>query len=167
MRKLPIAVFVAICAGPLLADVRVQFVEGAPKDTFIVTNEGTCAIGPAKLVIDFAETSAGLIFDVTELGAGVKVFQPFEIAEGAEFLDGLPTISDGDQAATLLIDSLGSAQKIAFTIDVDDTKSSREITVSDDEINGTRVSLTSSGKQQVVVLGANSEVRLATDDCMS
>lgn len=165
--KLCLAAFALFIASPSVADVRVQFVEGAPKDAFIITNQGTCNIGPAELVIDFAATNAGLIFDVSATGAGVEVFQPFEITEGADLLTSQPTITDGDQTATLSIATLGPDQKIAFTIDVDDTNGTREITVSDDEINGAQISLNASGKQTTAVLAANAEAMLTVGGCES
>lgn len=167
MKTLPIAICAALCAGPSLADVRVQFLEGAPKDKFVITNEGTCELGPAELVIDFSASNAGLIFDVTDAGAGVEVFQPFEVTDGADLLTRLPSISDGDQVASLSISAIGAGRKIAFTIDVDNTKGAREITVSHDEIEGATVSLTAQGKKAVAVMGTNAEVVLSTGVCVS
>lgn len=165
--KLYLAAFALFIASPSVADVRIQFVEGAPKDAFIITNQGTCSIGPAELVIDFAATNAGLIFDVSAAGAGVEVFQPFEITEGADLLTRQPAITDGDQTATLSIATLAPDQEIAFTIDVDDTSGTREITVSDDEIHGAQISLNASGKQTTTVLGANAEAMLTVGGCAS
>jgi hypothetical protein len=147
--------------------VRVKFVEGAPKDRFIVTNEGTCSIGSAELVIDFRETTAGLIFDVSSAGAGVEVYQPFEVTQGADFLTNLPMISDGDQTANLSIATLGATQKIEFTIDVDDTAGARAITVSNDEMNGASVSLEVGGERVSASLGATKEALLKTASCTS
>jgi hypothetical protein len=167
MKNLSIAACALFIASPSFADIRVQFIEGAPKDTFIIANEGNCNIGPSEVVIDFAASNAGLIFDVTGSGAGVEVFQPFDVTQGASLLASLPTITDGDQTATLLINSLDAAEKIAFTIDVDDTKGAREITVSDDEINGATVSLSAQGKKVSATMGANAEVVLPTGACVS
>lgn len=165
MNKLPLTLCVLFIAGPSLANLRVQFVEGAPKDTFIISNEGSCDIGSSELVIDFTGSSAGLIFDVTGSGAGVEVFQPFAVTEGEHLLTRLPTIADGDRSATLMIETLGVAQKIAFTIDVDDTTGDREITVSGDEIVGATVSLSAQGKQISAQMGANADVLLETGGC--
>lgn len=165
--KLCLAACALFIASPSFADVRVQFVEGAPKDAFIITNQGSCDIGPAELIIDFAATNAGLIFDVSAAGAGVEVFQPFEVTEGATLLTSQPTITDGDQTATFSIATLGPDQKIAFTIDVDDTNGTREITVSDDEINGALISINAGGKQTTAVLAENAEAMLTVDGCES
>jgi hypothetical protein len=167
MKTLPIAICAALCAAPSFADVRVQFFEGAPKDRFIITNEGACNIGPGTLVIDFAASKAGLIFDVTGVGAGVDVFQPFEVTEGADLLTSLPVISDGDQIATLSMNVFGASQKVAFTIDVDDTTGTRAITVSNDEINGATVSFTAQGRTDMAMMGAKAEVVLSTGVCAS
>ncbi len=158
----------AICAAtPSFADLRVQFLEGAPKDTFVFTNQGPCDIGPAELIIDFTTSDAGLIFDVTGDGAGVEVFQPFDVTQGASLLNGLPTITDGDQTATLLMKGLAAGQEISFTIDVDDTQGPREITVSGSEIMGATVSLTANGQQVSAVLGTDAQAVLMTAACTS
>lgn len=165
MKTFTIAICAALIAGPSLADVRVQFLEGAPKDRFIITNAGSCDIGPSEVVIDFANTTSGLIFDVTGDGAGVEVFQPFEVTEGAGLLASMPTISDGDQIATLAINALGAGQQVAFTIDVDDTAGAREITVTDDEMDGAVITLTTDGQSVSSSLGANAETLLTTAAC--
>ena len=99
MRKLTLSlsVFSAVAlSSPATADLQVEFVEGAPKDRFVFTNVGDCALGAGQFEIDFVNSSAGLIFDVTNEGAGVEVFQPFEITVGAEYLTSQPLITDGD-----------------------------------------------------------------------
>ncbi|PYG32474.1 aggregation factor core [Pelagimonas varians] len=167
MKKTIIAICATVLATPALTDVQVQFLEGAPKDRFVVTNLGGCDLGAAELEINFAASNAGLIFDVTGSGAGVEVFQPFEVAVGANFLASEPVITDGDQVATLVLKSLGPQQEIAFTIDVDDTAGGREITVSDDEIRGATVTLATKGETVSAVLGANAKALLETRNCRS
>ncbi len=154
-----------LIASPSYADIQVQFLEGAPKDRFVITNIGECDIGTAEFVVDFAASNAGLIFDVTGAGAGVEGFQPFEVSVGAQYLAAHPSISDGDQRATLDIAGLGQNKIIAFTIDVDDTNGTREITISDSEINGTIVSLHMKNNTYSAVLTANAQVVLKTPTC--
>lgn len=150
---------------PLVADVHVKFIEGAPKDRFEILNFGTCDLEAADLTIDFAASNAGLIFDVTNSGAGVEVFQPFEVTAGAQYLRSLPTISDGDQRATLSMIGLERNETIAFTIDVDDTNGSREITVTDGEIRGAKVSLVSNNVEYSAIIGSNSKAIINTAFC--
>ncbi|MEO0385631.1 MAG: aggregation factor core [Pseudomonadota bacterium] len=121
---------------PALADVQVTFIEGAPKDRFTITNTGSCALGPVDVTIDLSGSSAGLVFDVTEQGAGVEVFQPFELVSGSSLLSSTPSVRDGDNGLTLALTNLDQGQSVAFTIDVDDTIGAREITVSRAEISG-------------------------------
>ena len=64
-------------------------------------------------------------FDVTDQGAGVHVFQPFELTAGRDLVLDLPLVKDGDKAVTLRVARLVSVQSIDFTIDVDDTGDSR------------------------------------------
>lgn len=150
---------------PSFADMRVQFVEGAPKDRFVMTNLGDCALGAGQIVIDFTDSRAGLIFDVSGSGAGVEVYQPFEVTQGAQYLVAQPTISDGDQRAVLDISGLDVNGSIAFTIDVDDTIGTRAITVADSEMHGTVYSLRSGGDTQSAVIDTGSQAVIATPDC--
>ncbi|MEP1766316.1 MAG: aggregation factor core [Sulfitobacter sp.] len=154
-----------LLSTPSYADVQVQFMEGAPKDRFIITNVGDCDLGAAEFTIDFAASHAGLIFDVTGTGAGVEVFQPFEVTAGAQYLTAAPIISDGDQRATLSLKGLGQNEAIAFTIDVDDTNGTREITVTDGEIRGAIVSLVVNKTEYSAVMSSNSKAVIMTSDC--
>ncbi|MCH2249148.1 MAG: aggregation factor core [Cognatishimia sp.] len=152
-------------SSPSLADIRVEFIEGAPKDRFVFTNFSDCDIGAGVFKIDFTGSDAGLIFDVSGTGAGVEVFQPFELTSGAEFLNTLPTISDGDQLAILDISGLKTNASIAFTIDVDDTRGTRAITVADSEISGTTVSFQSESSTVSAVMEEEAEVKLSLQEC--
>jgi hypothetical protein len=117
------------------------------------------------LEINFADSNAGLIFDVTGAGAGVEVFQPFEITAGAQYLTAQPSITDGAQRAVLDMSGLGVNETIAFTIDVDDTGGAREITVADSEISGTSVSLSTGGTTYSAVMDAQALASLTTPTC--
>lgn len=150
---------------PTFADLQVEFIEGAPKDRFVMTNVGDCALGNAQFEIDFTGSSAGLIFDVTSEGAGVEVFQPFEVTAGAEHLTTQPTITDGDQRAMLDISGLGVDEIIAFTIDVDDTMGTRGITVADSEISETTVSLYIDGSTFSAVMEVEAQALLTMPNC--
>lgn len=152
-------------ASPSFADLRVQFIEGAPKDRFVITNIGDCALSAGQFEINFTNSNAGLIFDVTQDGAGVEVFQPFEVTSGAKYLRVQPSIDDGDQRATLDMSGLGIDETIAFTIDVDDTLGSRAITVAQSEMQGTTFSLYTGGDVYSQVMEAQTQVTLATPNC--
>lgn len=128
-----------LAAAPALADVEVRFIEGAPKDRFVIRNAGACDLERAEIVIDLSGSVGALVFDTTPTGAGVEVFQPFEMVEGANALNGLPEVGDGDMAIAMSVARLGAGGTIAFTIDVDDTLGSRAITVTDGEISGAEV----------------------------
>ncbi|MEP4196786.1 MAG: aggregation factor core [Aliishimia sp.] len=154
-----------LMSSPVYADVKVQFIEGAPKDRFVITNVGDCDWGARQLEIDFSASNGGLFFDVTGSGAGVEVFQPFEVTAGAERLVKEPTISDGDQSVTLDMSGLGLGETIAFTTDVDDTNGTREITVANGEISGTTVSIFVGGKTHSANMDADAEVLITTSNC--
>lgn len=159
------AISIALTSSYAVADLQVQFIEGAPKDRFVITNVGDCALEASQFGIDFANSKAGLIFDVTNKGAGVEVYQPFEVTTGAQFLVSQPLISDGDQSAVLNISGLGANETIAFTIDVDDTLGTRAITVTDSELSGSTFSLSVGGTTYAAVVETEASVMLATPGC--
>lgn len=121
------------------AGIMVRFEESAPKDRFTITNAGTCALPLTSLTIDLTGSAAGLIFDVTGSGAGVNVFQPFQLVTGEEHVLALPEVKDGDRAISLKLMGLGPNQRVVFTIDVDDTAGMTESMISGSEISGATV----------------------------
>ena len=136
-----------VCIGALLlspmalADLRITFSEGAPKDRFTVANISGCDLTEGELFLDLSTSPAGLIFDTSSEGAGVDVFQPLEITQGSEYLRSVPRVTDGDNQITLKLASLPKGAQVAFTIDVDDTMGQREITVNGAEIAGAEFTL--------------------------
>jgi hypothetical protein len=140
-----LALALGFSALPAYADIGVRFTEGAPKDRFEITNLAACDILSTDVVIDLTGSAGGLIFDVTSAGAGVEVFQPFDLVAGADALASQPKVIDGDRQLTLAIRRLAPGKQIAFTIDVDDTTSSRGITVSGSEIEGAIIRLNAAG----------------------
>ncbi|MEO0485213.1 MAG: aggregation factor core [Pseudomonadota bacterium] len=144
----PMSTLAAAVAGAALwstaatADIVVSFVESAPKDRFVIENTGACATDALQVTIDLRPAPAGLIFDTTAAGAGVEVFQPFEVARGADLLTGAVRPTDGSTAVKLDLRALGQGGQFAFTVDVDDTGVSSDlgqIRVSDAEIAGAEV----------------------------
>ncbi len=95
----------ALLAQPALADITLRFQEGAPKDRFVISSD-TCPLQNVDVLIDLDGSAGGLIFDVTSAGAGVEVFQPVEIQNGA--VTAQPVV-DGDQQLTFRISSLRAA----------------------------------------------------------
>lgn len=136
MRLYPFFVALAF-AVPAQADITATFIEGAPKDRFVLSSSsGVCADTPVSVTIDLAGSAGELIFDVSGSGAGVEVYQPFELVSGGDHVTGASKVSDGDKRLTLMLNGLPQGADVAFTIDVDDTIGAREITVTDAEIEG-------------------------------
>ena len=142
-----------------------SFDEGAPKDRFTFANTGSCAIADAQIVLDLSSSKSGLIFDVTGKGAGVEVFQPMEVTVGAQALLSVPKVKDGDNQIKFDIGELKAGQRIAFTIDVDDTAGGREITVSGSEIAGARVRLLKDGMSPTAVFAADARATVQLMEC--
>ena len=115
------AFIVCVTAAPAVADISVSFRDSAPKDVFIVSNTSDCPIDAMTLTLDLSASASGLIFDTTASGAGVEVFQPFEIVDGREFLNALPRVADGATRLDLAFSTFPPGAKVQFTIDVDDT----------------------------------------------
>ena len=118
---LALATTATVLATAALADVTMSFRDSAPKDIFVVKNASGCDLGAVTLTLDLSGSASGLIFDTAAQGAGVEVFQPFEIVAGAQFLDTLPSVSDGMTSMDLSLTRFPAGATVEFTIDVDDT----------------------------------------------
>ena len=163
----PLSILTLLGATAAQADLSVTFSEGAPKDRFALTNTGDCTLPAGTATIDIGTSPAGLIFDVTSAGAGVEVFQPFDVVAGADTLRSLPRVTDGDSAITLKMKALGVGQSIAFTIDVDDTGGAREITVNGSEIAGASVRVTLGDTQATGTFDTSAKAQVQTSGCSS
>ncbi len=162
-----LAALFSLVATPLLADIRVDFDEGAPVDRFTILNDGACPLGTATVTVDLDGSAGGLIFDTTAAGAGIEVFQPFRIVAGAERLTGEPLVSDGDTAVALPLRGLPPGARVAFTIDVDDTVSARGIMVAGGEIDGARVRVATEEGTAEGRFGTDARARVAMAGCVS
>lgn len=150
---------------PSLASIQVRFDEGAPKDRFTIENAGNCDLGSTVISIDLSGSPHGLVFDVTGKGAGVEVFQPFELVNGGEKLRRLPIVKDGDDQVTLEFSGFKAGETLSFTIDVDDTMNAQQITVSNSEIAGATIIATTGQKTLNAPFHDNAEAVVAFDDC--
>ncbi|MEO0328626.1 MAG: aggregation factor core [Pseudomonadota bacterium] len=154
-----------ISIAPASADLITKFDEGAPKDRFTFSNASNCALNNAIIRLDLSGSKAGLIFDTTDKGAGVEVFQPLEFVTGTSSLTSLPKVRDGDRIIELKVAELAPQQTIAFTIDVDDTMGGREITVSDSEIQGATVQLLHNAATITTAFNTRSKAVLRLPKC--
>ena len=152
-----------ICAGTAQADIVVEFRDGAPKDRFTITNDSPCATGAiVGLSLDLVTAPAGVIFDVTGAGAGVEVFQPFEVIQGANYLLSVSDTMNGDQFLSLLLADMPAGAQVAFTLDLDDTSGGREITVHGSEIAGALALLTTTSDSLAAEFDETGVARIAT-----
>ncbi len=141
MRFLAVSLILASFSAPAFGNVEVRFVESAPRDRFTVTNTGQCDLLAIKVTIDLSGSPYGLVFDVTNRGAGFNVSQPFRVAYGADYLATQPTVLDGDNAVTLDLVGLPAGESFGFTIDVDDTRPNLPTRVSAQEILGAEITV--------------------------
>jgi len=149
------------------ADISARFIEGAPKDRFEITSMSDCLVGPVSVSIDLEGSAGGLIFDTTDKGAGVEVFQPFELVKGSDIVTRAPMVLDGDTALSLDLSMMPKGQTVAFTLDVDDTGGAREITVSGAEIEGAKVILQTAEGATSALFGSDARASLEQSGCSS
>ncbi len=123
MLKSPISALAAslLLASTASANLEVSFVESAPKDWFDIKNASNCDMTDVMVTIDLSASAGKLIFDTTGNGAGVQVFQPFEVRQGEVELVSSDEVRDGDTQLSVLIRLLAPGSSASFTIDVDDT----------------------------------------------
>lgn len=153
-----------------LADLTVQFSEGAPKDRFTLTNSGSCDTGAAVVVIDLSKSAGHLIFDTTAAGAGVEVFQPVELVSGSADVESSSIISDGDNRLEISLLNLKPQAAIAFTMDLDDQQTNSDlgqIMVSGAEISGAVVSVTIGGETSRGIFNDQSRAIVPLTACLS
>ncbi|WP_375280581.1 aggregation factor core protein MAFp3, isoform C [Pseudooctadecabacter sp.] len=151
------------------ADIEVTFRDGAPKDRIEIANIGGCEVGPMTLAVDLVPSPSGLIFDVSSQGAGVQVNQPVEIVDGAALVATMSVVNDGDQLLTLRLAEMQAGDVIRLTLDLDDTVSTREITVDGAEIAGAQVIVTREGESlfRTGLFDASGRALVPLDGCLS
>lgn len=139
MRWILPALFFATTAQ---ADLNVRFLEGAPVDRFVLTNVGACEIAGGTFRLLLEGSSAGLIFDVTEAGAGVEVFQPLTVTHGLARVIAVSDVTDGSTKLEIQLSGLSRAEEVIVTADLDDTRGNSlgQIRVAGAEIAGAEVS---------------------------
>ncbi len=162
--KYALTVFAICTASISSADISIRFIEGAPKDRFVIQNSGNCDFQDFDVLLDLSSSAAGLIFDTTSQGAGVEVFQPMEIVAGQSFLGEFDAPTDGDNKFNIPFKTLPKGAEMAFTIDVDDTlknSASGQIIVRGQEIEGATVSVGNA----VAAFDRSSRAQVAVPTC--
>ncbi|MBX2846700.1 MAG: hypothetical protein KTR16_00155 [Acidiferrobacterales bacterium] len=151
------------------ADVEVAFFESAPKDRFVLSNTGQCTLQNLVLNLDLSNSAGRLIFDTTEAGAGVEVFQPFEVSQGDLMLLSSSKVKDGDSVLSVSIERIDAHDSVSFTIDVDDTLPQSElgnIRVIGAEMRNASVEISSKGKQPAkAIFGSNNKALISLSSC--
>ncbi len=152
----------ALSLAPLTASAEISFsfIEGAPKDRFVIVNNH-CNLASAALTIDLTTSTAGLIFDVTAEGEGVEVFQPVEIETGSAIL---PVVADGAQMLDIQLGEFSIGDTLTISADLDDTLDQSDlgqIRVAGGEIEGVMVTLTTENGSAAGVLDADGNTILS------
>ncbi|MEQ8587532.1 MAG: hypothetical protein RLO01_19260 [Thalassobaculaceae bacterium] len=142
--RLLLALALFLLPGAALADacgprLVVTFSEGAPTDRFTLYNASDPGWAITEVEIDLSGSRGRLIFDVTERGAGLSVYQPYQEASGTAAASGRSEVTDGDTVMTLTFSRFLPGEDFGFTIDLDDTAGFSPTIVSSDEIAEGRV----------------------------
>jgi len=163
--------------GAATANCQIQiqgrFIEGAPRDRFVFTNNSADGWNIEQLVLALESSNGKLIFDTTDQGAGVEVFQPFRTESNSASLSAEPDITDGDQNVTLSFSRFTAGQTFQFSIDVDDQLTRSElgqIRVANSEMQGALVQLevvSEKGQRMnlTVEFDGSSRFEVIADDC--
>ena len=152
-----------------VSDIQVSFTESAPKDLFSFTNVGECDLTDLTVSIDLSNSAGGLIFDTTATGAGVEVFQPFEVVRGNIALSSAHNVADGDTGLTINISQISVSESVVFSIDVDDTMRQSDlgmIRVTGSEMEGGEISISMPDTGGLsAVFGSDSKAQLDLPGC--
>ena len=150
-----------------------RFIEGAPRDRFVFSNNSADGWNIVQLMLALENSNGKLIFDTTDQGAGVEVFQPFRTESNSASLSAEPDITDGDQNVTLSFSRFTAGQTFQFSIDVDDQLTRSElgqIRVANSEMQGALVQLevvSEKGQRMnlTVEFDGSSRFEVIADDC--
>ena len=151
----------------------VRFIESAPRDRFEFVNRSGDATQVIDATVDLTGSAGELVFDTVDGGAGVEVFQPFRIEEGAALLVDSTLPEDGGERIALAFEAFGPGERFVFSIDVDDRLPSSElgqIRVAGSEITGASltVSLASADGESIshtAVFDAEARATIAGSSC--
>jgi hypothetical protein len=108
-----------------------------------------------------------LIFDVTEAGAGVEVFQPVEVVSGGQNIEAVTDVADGDQSLKVTLMDLAADAQAVLTVDMDDTDGGRQITVSGFEMAGATARVTTQTSVSDVAFDDTGSARVMLAACVS
>ena len=105
-------------AAPAAADVEVQF-SGSRGDSFIIAITGACTLKNSRIEIDLGSSAGGVFFDVSEASPGYGRPIPFRLWIGADYLEDIPDVKDGDTKIVFKVKALPGGAVIRFSADTD------------------------------------------------
>ena len=112
-------------------EIDAQFIEGAPRDRFIIQNNSQGDLNIESLILSLKDTRGKLIFDTVDGGKGVEVFQQFRSEENWEEslakLAANPNLKDGADTLEINFAHFKPKQSYRFSLDVDDQLTNSEL----------------------------------------
>ncbi len=111
----------ALAAGDSChVDLNIKFIESAPRDRFVISNDSTTNVEIISASIDLSTSQGNLIFDTEDGGTGVEVFQKFKSETDQVKLVASPEVNDGDNQLDISFEAFSQNEVYQFSIDVDD-----------------------------------------------
>lgn len=158
----------ALASTTCVHDVTLVFTESAPRDRFEIRNNSSASQRIQRLTLDLNGSAGRLIFDTTEGGTGVDVFQPFRIEPGTARLGGTPVVLDGSERLSVDFTRFEPGDSFQFSIDVDDRLTASDLgqtRVSGSEMQGARLTVVigapgSAGREVQAQVDANNRARV-------
>jgi len=149
-------------------NIHARFIEGAPRDRFIIENKSKAGMEIASLELNLQPSTGRLIFDTESGGSGVEVFQLYRGETSDAALAKAPNVRDGDDRLDLAFATFSAGQKYQFSIDIDDRLANSDlgqIRVSGGEMQGAElIAATKDGSAYRGVFDASNRASL-TYDC--
>lgn len=152
--------------------IETQFIEGAPRDRFIVKNQSTNDMSIRALSLSLSTSAGKLIFDTQKGGNGVEVYQQFRSESTAIELISAPQLADGAEKLTLDFANFNKGGEYTFSLDVDDRLTNSDlgqIRIAGSEMNGAAITFSvidTAGKNYVLDATFDQSNRaLATVQC--
>lgn len=145
-----ITALVSLLPSAVLAEIVVTIAESSPTDLITIENRTDCDFYDFGMQIDLRNSAGGLIFDISEGGAGASGYQPFEILQGGSAVRNYARVSDGDRVAFIEFATLEAGQRVIFMVDMDDTLPDNafgQTIVDGAEIAGAVIVLTAVGEE--------------------
>ncbi|MEL7215213.1 MAG: hypothetical protein AAGJ96_04660 [Pseudomonadota bacterium] len=109
-----------ILAGPLRAEIVVQFRENGARDRITFINISDCPTGPVAFTVDLMDAPANLIFNAPSVGLAQDEMMMFNALSNVATAYGRPFVTKDQSLAAVVVETLPSFKNFSFEADVID-----------------------------------------------